>query len=428
MRAVADGAGMMIWMPEWMSNRAAMVVRGLLVSLVLALCAIMRPALGPIAASARMRWTPMARRSTSRLRARTRCAGGVIDGASGELARGQDDAWTSTRGWTGNPMDTASRSMAATASNSMASRRTASRCRCANRLSPAAAARALAGRLVLPPGEGRGAHRGTGARFRNRFGAGLGLDAAIVAGRGRRRVRVRQARHRSFAGHVHPGFRRARGRCRRRREPSAAPGGAIAPARIGAPRREPLGVGSPAVPARTHVDFAIVVFGLAVSPLREDHEAVEFQMRAKGHGDDEIRRGLGGVRCGRRDGRQRVRTRSVEAFIAARAAARGKVVSGPARQHRRWCCRCPTTNCARPNASPSRCRRKSCACAARSTWSARRSTTTRCRCCARPGRRSCGCSAADQDALGRNPAQAAGAGGRRRADRHRAVPASANTA
>ncbi|MFO1473629.1 MAG: hypothetical protein U1F20_03485 [Lysobacterales bacterium] len=35
----------------------------------------------------------------------------------------------------------------------------------------------------------------------------------------------------------------------------------------------------------------------------------------------------------------------------------------------------------------------------RSTWSARRSTTTRCRCCARPGRRSCGCSAAeDQDA------------------------------
>ena len=103
MRAVADGAGMMIWMPEWMSNRAAMVVRGLLVSLVLALCAIMRPALaadcrvGAYALDADGTPLDIAPSRADTLRWRR------IDGASGELARGQDDAWTSTRGWTGKP-------------------------------------------------------------------------------------------------------------------------------------------------------------------------------------------------------------------------------------------------------------------------------------------------------------------------------------
>lgn len=36
------------------------------------------------------------------------------------------------------------------------------------------------------------------------------------------------------------------------------------------------------------VDFVIVVFGLAVSPLQQDREAVEFQMRAAGHGPEVV--------------------------------------------------------------------------------------------------------------------------------------------
>lgn len=41
---------------------------------------------------------------------------------------------------------------------------------------------------------------------------------------------------------------------------------------------------APLAATRTPADFVIVVFGLAVSPLEEDHEAVAFQMRAKGYG------------------------------------------------------------------------------------------------------------------------------------------------
>lgn len=45
---------------------------------------------------------------------------------------------------------------------------------------------------------------------------------------------------------------------------------------------------APMAANRAQVDFVVVVFGLAVSPLQQDHEAVAFQMRAKGYGDDVI--------------------------------------------------------------------------------------------------------------------------------------------
>lgn len=323
MRAVADGAGMMIWMPEWMSNRAAMVARGLLVSLMLALCAMMRPALaadcrvGAYALDADGTPLDIAPSRADTLRWRR------IDGASGELARGQDDAWTSTRGWTGQP--DGHRVAFHGCDRLEFDGKPAHRIALSVRESTFAGrgGTRLAGRLVLPPGEGEvpivvlvhGSEidsaldwdwmqrllpaAGVGAFVYDKRGTGrsqgtytqdfdvLADDAVAAANQARRLAGAR-------AGRI--GFR------------GASQGGWVAPLAA----------------ARTHVDFAIVVFGLAVSPLQEDHEAVEFQMRAKGHGDDEIRQAWAVSDAAGAMVASGFERASVEAFIAARAAARGK--------------------------------------------------------------------------------------------------------
>lgn len=81
---------------------------------------------------------------------------------------------------------------------------------------------------------------------------------------------------------------------------------------------------APLAATRTPTDFVIVVFGLAVSPLEQDREAVEFQLRAKGYGSDvieqawEVSDAAGAMVAGQ------FADADVEAFIAARDEHRGK--------------------------------------------------------------------------------------------------------
>jgi hypothetical protein len=49
---------------------------------------------------------------------------------------------------------------------------------------------------------------------------------------------------------------------------------------------------APLAATKSRTDFVIVSFGLAVSVIDEDREAITFAMRLKGHGDEEIRKAL----------------------------------------------------------------------------------------------------------------------------------------
>jgi acetyl esterase/lipase len=55
---------------------------------------------------------------------------------------------------------------------------------------------------------------------------------------------------------------------------------------------------APLAATRTPVDFVIVGYGLAVSPLQQDSEAVQLQMRSKGYGPDVIAQAMEVVEAG----------------------------------------------------------------------------------------------------------------------------------
>lgn len=246
-----------------------------------------------------------------------------VDGGSGQLKREPDGSWASTRGWTGQPdghriafrgcddLDfdgSPAHRIALSVRESTFEGRDGTR---------------LAGRLLMPPGadavpivvlvhgsepssalDGDWMQRllpaaGVGAFVYDKRGTGrsqgtytqdfdvLADDAVAAVGEARRLAGER-------AGRI--GFR------------GASQGGWVAPLAA----------------ARTDVDFVLVVFGLAVSPLQEDREAVAFQMRLKGHGDDAIRQAwqvsdAAGAMLA--SGFQHDR---VEAFIAARDRARDR--------------------------------------------------------------------------------------------------------
>ena len=317
---------MKIRMPAKPSNRTIAAARGLLVGVVLAMCAI-PPALaadcrvGAYALDADGTLIDIAPSRENTLRWRR------IDGGSGELTRAQDDSWTSTGGWTGQP--DGHRIAFQGCERLDFDGKPAHRIALSLRESTFAGhdGTRLAGRLLLPPGDDKAQDKvpivvlvhgseidsaldrdwmqrllpaaGVGAFVYDKRGTGrsqgtytqdfdvLADDAVAAAKEARRLAGTR-------AGRI--GFR------------GASQGGWVAPLAA----------------ARTHVDFAIVVFGLAVSPLQEDHEAVEFQMRAKGHGDDEIRQAWAVSDVAGAMVASGFEHKRVEAFIAARAAARDK--------------------------------------------------------------------------------------------------------
>ncbi|WP_216648999.1 hypothetical protein, partial [Shigella sonnei] len=63
-------------------------------------------------------------------------------------------------------------------------------------------------------------------------------------------------------------------------------------ARIGFQGPSQGGWVAPIAASREPVQFVIVSFGLAVSVLHEDREAIEFQMKLKGHGPEVVARAL----------------------------------------------------------------------------------------------------------------------------------------
>lgn len=307
------------------SNRAIVAARNLLAGIVLLSCAMPARAadcrIGAYALDVDGTAIDIAPSRADTLRWRR------IDGGSGELAQAQDGIWTSTRGWTGKP--DGHRVAFHGCDRLEFDGKPAHRVALSVRESTFAGhgGTRLAGRLLLPPGDDKAQDKvpivvlvhgseidsaldrdwmqrllpaaGVGAFVYDKRGTGrsqgtytqdfdvLADDAVAAAKEARRLAGAR-------AGRI--GFR------------GASQGGWVAPLAA----------------ARTHVDFAIVVFGLAVSPLQEDHEAVEFQMRAKGHGEDEIRQAWAVSDAAGAMVASGFEHRRVEAFIAARSAARSK--------------------------------------------------------------------------------------------------------
>jgi dienelactone hydrolase len=214
-----------------------------------------------------------------------------FDGATGALSAGADGVWSSTAGWTDQPDGIEVRFRCA--QNSLRFGNTIAR-RVPLVVTETrfdADGTTLAGRLVLPPGHGKvpiailvhgseddsarefyamqrllpargvGVYvydkRGTGGsggRYTQEFGRLA--DDAVAAMRDARRAAGRRAGRVGYLG--------------------TSQGGWVAPL---AAQRAP-------------VDFVIVAYGLAVSVIDEDREAIELEMRLKGHSPADIARAL----------------------------------------------------------------------------------------------------------------------------------------
>ncbi|WP_445394110.1 alpha/beta hydrolase family protein [Stenotrophomonas maltophilia] len=206
------------------------------------------------------------------------------DGRSGALQRTAGDAWTSTRGWTGQPdghrmvlKDCGKRGISV---DGMKGERIPLR-QIDTRFSGAGAT--LQGRLTLPPGDApvplvvlvHGAENSSALeRYslqREFASAGIAVFAYDKRGTGRSGGRYTQ-NYLTLANDLILATREARrlagARAQRVGYQAGSQGGWVAPL---AARIEP-------------VDFIVISFGLAVSPLEEDREAIAFDMQRAGQG------------------------------------------------------------------------------------------------------------------------------------------------
>ena len=209
-----------------------------------------------------------------------------LDGASGELKR-EDDHWTGTAGWTGRADGLTVRFDCAAKTMQFGERVGRQIPLETRETSFTSHGTRLAGRLVMPPGDGpvpivvllHGAEfasaRDTNALQRMLPAAGVGAFVYDKRGTGASGDKYTQvftlladdavaalAETRRMAG--------ARG------------------ARFGFQGPSQGGWIAPLAATRTQVDFLIVSFGLAVSVADEDREAIAFQMGLKGYSPDVI--------------------------------------------------------------------------------------------------------------------------------------------
>jgi pimeloyl-ACP methyl ester carboxylesterase len=213
-----------------------------------------------------------------------------FDGASGALQE-SGDHWTSTSGWTERPDGIEARFSCDDGTVEFGGQR--------GRRVPLAATdstfdadgTSLAGRLVLPPGDGRVAiailvHGSEDSSARDFYALqrllparGVGVFVYDKRGTGGSGGTYTQDFERLAADAVaalHETRRLAGARAGRIGYLGTSQGGWVAPL---AARRE-------------RVDYVIVAYGLAVSVIDEDREAIELEMRLKGHSPAEIARAL----------------------------------------------------------------------------------------------------------------------------------------
>lgn len=210
------------------------------------------------------------------------------DGTTGELAKGKEGTWISSLGWTGRPDGKrASFADCAASPHAMTFDGVAGRKLELEEIDTrfAGAGVTLSGRLTLPPGNGRipivvlvhGAEHSSALEsysLQRQFASeGIGVFAYDKRGTGTSGGQYTQ-NYLVLANDVIAATREAKrlagARTGRVGYQAGSQGGWVAPL---AARIEP-------------VDFLIVGFGLAVSPLDEDREAIAFDMERNGYGPD----------------------------------------------------------------------------------------------------------------------------------------------
>jgi pimeloyl-ACP methyl ester carboxylesterase len=214
------------------------------------------------------------------------------DGTTGALTRSQDGRWHGTLGWT-DRADGVEVSFADCAEGTLAFAGVAGR-KIGFDVTDTrfeGAGVTLAGRLTLPPGNGRvpivvlvhGAEHSSALdtyTLQRQFASeGIGVFAYDKRGTGKSEGRYSQD-YLVLATDVIAAMREAKRlagpRAGRIGYQGGSQGGWVAPL---AARIEP-------------VDFVIVGFGLAVSPLEEDREAIAFDMQRGGYGDAEMAKAM----------------------------------------------------------------------------------------------------------------------------------------
>ncbi len=207
-----------------------------------------------------------------------------VDGTTGELTRRVDDTWSSTRGWTGKPDGNEVR-FAGCAKRVIHFNRTAGAQVEFNITNTRfqGAGISLAGRLVMPEGHGRvpvvvlvhGSEHDPALDSYDlqRMFPALGIGVFVYDKRGTGASGGAYTQNFLLLANdaiaaVHEAKRLAGGRAERIGYQAGSQGGWVAPL---AARIEP-------------VDFVVVGFGLAVSPLEEDREAIAYDMQRNGLG------------------------------------------------------------------------------------------------------------------------------------------------
>jgi len=215
-----------------------------------------------------------------------------FDGTTGELRQATDQSWTSTLGWTGRA-DGKTVAFSDCAAGEIRFDRSAGRRIAFDTTETTFAGRdvELAGRLVLPKGHDRvaiavlihGSERSSAravyALQRLLPANGVGVFVYDKRGTGASGGSYSQD-YSLLADDAVAAMREAR------RLAGARAG------RIGYQGGSQGGWVAPLAASRAAVDFVIVSFGLAVSPIEEDREEVELEMSLKGHGPEVIAKAL----------------------------------------------------------------------------------------------------------------------------------------
>ena len=215
-----------------------------------------------------------------------------FDGTTGRLHAGADGIWTSTHGWTdradGVVVSFRGCGTAQIAFDGVAGRRIALDVKEATFQSHGTP---LAGRLVMPPGEGRvpiavllhGSEHDSALTdyYLQRMlpAEGVGVFVYDKRGTGKSGGHYTQD-YRLLADDAVAALAKAR----------ALAGARVG--RIGYQGGSQAGWVAPIAANLTSVDFVIVCFGLAVNVIDEDQEGVELQMREKGYSPEVIARAL----------------------------------------------------------------------------------------------------------------------------------------
>jgi pimeloyl-ACP methyl ester carboxylesterase len=209
-----------------------------------------------------------------------------VDGTTGLLTRHPDDAWTSTRGWTGRPDGTTVRFSdcrdGRITFDGMTGRRIVFDI--VNTRFQGSGVK-LAGRLVLPKGKGRvpivvlvhGSEHDSALDFYDlqRMFPAMGIGVFVYDKRGTGASGGRYTQNFLLLADdaiaaVREAKRLAGTRAGRIGYQAGSEGGWVAP------------LAAKIAP----VDFVIVGFGLAVSPLDEDREAIAYDMQSRGYGSE----------------------------------------------------------------------------------------------------------------------------------------------